>query len=242
MAPGVDRIRHFARQIATSPDPDSGPRVALRLMACFNVGTGRRLAENDRFAFESTPLVHLKIYLAGPEVFLPDAREIGLRKKILCEEFGFVGLYPLDNDPAFASGEGLDEKIFAANLAFLSEADAAIFNLSPFRGVNADAGTAFELGVFTALGKPMFAYSNHAEAMFGRVAAEFGVHATPEGAHCDARGLLIENFGNADNLMLDCALKAQGRRVVRPGVSSPELGDLTGFTACLRQARLHFAL
>ena len=199
------------------------------------------------FPFESALLVRLKIYLAGPEVFLPDAREIGLRKKILCEEFGFVGLYPLDNDLAAAPGEALDEKIFAANLGFLREADAAIFNLSPFRGINADAGTAFELGVFAALGKPMFAYSNHSEEMFGRVAAEFGVRAMPEGEHCDARGLLIENFGNSDNLMLDCALKAQGRRVVRPDVSSPDvsppnLGDLTGFTACLRQARLHFGL
>jgi nucleoside 2-deoxyribosyltransferase len=181
-----------------------------------------------------------KIYLAGPEVFLPDAREIGLRKKILCDEFGFVGLYPLDHDLAAAPGETLDEKIFAANVAYLREADAAIFNLSPFRGVNADPGTAFELGFFAALGKPVFAYTNDASPLFDRVAGEFGVHATPEGEHCDARALLIENFGNADNLMLDCALKGQGRKVVRPDVSQRGLGDLAGFMACLRQARLHF--
>jgi nucleoside 2-deoxyribosyltransferase len=181
-----------------------------------------------------------KIYLAGPEVFLPDAAQIGARKKILCEEFGFVGLYPLDHDLAAAPGETLDEKIFAANVAFLREADAAIFNLSPFRGVNADPGTAFELGFFAALGKPAFAYTNEASPLFDRVAAEFGVHATPEGAHCDARAMLIENFGNADNLMLDCALKGQGREVLRPDASLRGLGELAGFTACLRQARLHF--
>ncbi|MCI4677923.1 nucleoside 2-deoxyribosyltransferase [Rhodoblastus acidophilus] len=180
-----------------------------------------------------------KIYLAGPEVFLPNAREIGLRKKILCEEFGFVGLYPLDQDHA-APGETADAKIFAGNVALMRDADAGIFNLSPFRGVNADPGTAFELGFFAALGKPVFAYSNHAAPLFDRVAAAHGVHGAPDGDYCDARGLLIENFGNADNLMLDGALKAQGRRVVRPDVSLPGCGDLTGFTACLRQARLHF--
>src|SRR5258708_1028231 len=35
-------------------------------------------------------------YLAGPEVFLPDAAEIGRRKKELCRRHGFEGLYPLD--------------------------------------------------------------------------------------------------------------------------------------------------
>jgi nucleoside 2-deoxyribosyltransferase len=173
---------------------------------------------------------------------LPDALEIGARKKILCEEFGFAGLYPLDHDLAVAPGETLDEKIFAANIAYLREADAAIFNLSPFRGVNADPGTAFELGFFAALGKPVFAYSNDAAPLFDRVVGEFGVHATPEGGHCDARVLLIENFGNADNLMLDCALKGQGRKVIRPEVSAPGLGDFAGFLACLHQARLHFGV
>jgi nucleoside 2-deoxyribosyltransferase len=183
-----------------------------------------------------------KIYLAGPEVFLPEAREIGLRKKILCEEFGFVGLYPLDHDLAAAPGETMDERIFDGNVGLMGKADAAIFNLSPFRGVNADPGTAFELGFFAALGKPVFAYTNESASLFDRVAAAHGVHGAPDGEFCDARGLLIENFGNADNLMLDCALKAQGRRVLRPDVSAPNFGDLAGLAACLRQARLHFGL
>jgi len=180
------------------------------------------------------------IYLAGPEVFLPEAREIGLRKKGLCEEFGFIGLYPLDPDHAETSGETLDQRIFVANLTLMREADAGLFNLSPLRGVNADPGTAFELGFFAALGKPVFAYTNAAKPLFDRVAAAHGAHAAPEGDYCDANGLLIENFGNTENLMLDGALKAQGRRIVRPDGPLPGLSDLTGFTACLRQARLHF--
>jgi nucleoside 2-deoxyribosyltransferase len=179
------------------------------------------------------------IYLAGPEVFLPNAAEIGVRKKMLCEEFGLVGLFPLDNE-FHAATEKLDEKIFAANVDLMRSADAGIFNLTPFRGVNADPGTAFELGFFCAANKPAFAYTNSAEDYFDRVAEKFGLHRAPDGMACDAEALLIENFGNADNLMLDAALKEQGRAIVRPSVSLSGLDDLAGFSACLRQAKLHF--
>jgi len=180
-----------------------------------------------------------KIYLAGPEVFLPDAVDIGLRKKALCAEFGFVGLYPLDN--AILAGEDRDRRIFAANLALMDEADAAIFNLSPFRGVSADPGTAFELGLCAGRGKAVFAYSCDPADFCARVGEVFGAHHPPEGGLCDAHGFEIEDFGNADNLMLDCALKAQGRAVLRADSKRP-LHDLSLFTACLRQAVLHFGL
>jgi nucleoside 2-deoxyribosyltransferase len=39
----------------------------------------------------------MKIYLAGPDVFLPDAVDIGRRKAELCTRHGLIGLYPLDN-------------------------------------------------------------------------------------------------------------------------------------------------
>ena len=178
-----------------------------------------------------------KIYLAGPEVFLPDAADIGLRKQALCAEFGFVGLYPLDS--AIAPGEGQDGRIYDANLDQIAQADAAILNLSPFRGVSADTGTAFELGLFVGQGKPVFAYSNDPSNLFDRITEAFGAHRTLEGGICDAHGYEIENFGNADNLMLDCALKRQGRAVLRPETKRP-LADLTLFTACLRQAAEKF--
>ena len=39
-----------------------------------------------------------KIYLAGPDVFLSNAIEVGNRKKKLCSQAGFTGLFPLDNE------------------------------------------------------------------------------------------------------------------------------------------------
>ena len=39
----------------------------------------------------------MKIYLAGPDVFLHDAVDIGRRKVEMCKRHGLIGLYPLDN-------------------------------------------------------------------------------------------------------------------------------------------------
>src|SRR6476620_7652217 len=38
-----------------------------------------------------------RIYLAGPEVFLPNAREVGEGKRRIAAEAGFEGVFPLDN-------------------------------------------------------------------------------------------------------------------------------------------------
>jgi nucleoside 2-deoxyribosyltransferase len=80
--------------------------------------------------------------------------EIGERKKHLCANYGFIGLYPSDNELQS------DKDIFAANMKMISEADCGIFNLTPFRGPSADVGTVFELGVMVTLGKPVFGYTN----------------------------------------------------------------------------------
>ena len=39
-----------------------------------------------------------KAYLAGPDVFLPDAREHARRKVAICDRYGIRGLPPLNED------------------------------------------------------------------------------------------------------------------------------------------------
>jgi nucleoside 2-deoxyribosyltransferase len=39
-----------------------------------------------------------RVNLAGPEVFLANAREIGLRKRVICERHGLVGIFPGDEE------------------------------------------------------------------------------------------------------------------------------------------------
>ena len=86
------------------------------------------------------------IYLAGPDVFLPDALDIGRRKTEVCARHGLTGLYPLDNAVDVSAGDA-SLRIFRGNEAMMIEADAIIANLTPFRGPSADAGTVYELGL-----------------------------------------------------------------------------------------------
>src|ERR1700760_1224433 len=101
----------------------------------------------------------MNIYLAGPDVFLPDAVGIGRRKAEICARHGLVGRYPLDNqvdlnapDASLAIYKGLE--------VMMDECGIIIANLTPFRGPGADPGTVYELGYMAARGKFCLGYSN----------------------------------------------------------------------------------
>ena len=117
----------------------------------------------------------MKIYLAGPDVFLPDAIEIGRRKAAICARHGVSGLYPLDNAVDLSAADA-SLAIFKGNEAMMDAADAIIANLTPFRGPSADAGTVYELGYMAGRGKLCFAYSNDPAVYAERVARSFDGH------------------------------------------------------------------
>src|SRR4051795_6701417 len=179
-----------------------------------------------------------KLYLAGPEVFLPEAIEIGRIKKDLCARYGIEGLYPFDNEVSPRPGEAVDRVIYRANIAMIRAADGGIFNLTPFRGPSADVGTVFELGFLSALGKAAFGYTNRTEDLLARVRTSFEVRRDPTGeAWRDPSLMSVEDFGNADNLMIDACLAEQGRPLIRVNVADGDLyRDLRGFAECLRLA------
>jgi nucleoside 2-deoxyribosyltransferase len=177
----------------------------------------------------------MKVYLAGPDVFLPDAVEAGRRKVELCRHHGLTGLYPLDKaiDPA---AKDLSLRIFRANEAMMNEAHAIIANLTPFRGPGADPGTVYELGYMAARGKLCLGYSNDPSLYAERV-ARFAELKTRDGRLIDAQGLTVENFGLADNLMMIHALDLHGRPLVAPRQAAEDIWhDLTSFETCVRLA------
>jgi len=177
----------------------------------------------------------MKIYLAGPDVFLPDAVEIGKRKVAICAAHGVSGLYPLDNAIDVSAGEvSLD--IFKGNQAMMDAADAIIANLTPFRGPGADAGTAYELGYMAARGKLCLGYSNDPTIYAERV-RRFTEVSSQDGHLVDAEKLTVEDFGLSDNLMLMHALDLHGCRLVTPRQAPADIWhDLTAFEACVRLA------
>lgn len=182
-----------------------------------------------------------RAYLAGPEVFLPDRTEVFAAKAALCERYGIEPAPPMDAANLTFEAR-LSRRIYLRNIHLMDGADLIIANLSPFRGPSADVGTVFELGYCFAKGMPSFGYSNDPRPFGERVAAFVGpVTDGPNGYRYGRDGYAIEDFGLADNLMIDETLENFGG-LFRAGEGPPaSLGDLTQFERCLAFAAAHMA-
>ena len=184
-----------------------------------------------------------RIYLAGPEVFLPDALAAGARKVALCAEHGLQGVFPLDAglDLARLTKPEQARRIAASCESQMRACAGLIANLTPFRGVSMDSGTAFEVGFMRALGRPVLGYTN--VTAHYRERCEAWRRAAPPLPDADHPHTAIEDFDGAENLMIEAAIVASGGSVVRTAVpAGQEMRDLAGFEACLMQAARAFGL
>ena len=147
-----------------------------------------------------------RCYLAGPDVFHPEMADLAAGKRELCDQYGIRGCFPLDNESDLSGldGRGAALAIYRANIRLIESCDLLIANLTPFRGVSADAGTVFELGYMTALRRPCAAYSLDAGSYIERVRATGW--AAGDALH-DRDRQVVEDFGLGDNLMLPGALE-----------------------------------
>lgn len=182
-----------------------------------------------------------RVYLAGPEVFLPDPMAAGRAKVELCAAAGLDGLFPLD---AALDLSGLDKHRQARSIAMANEelmrsADCIIANLTPFRGVSMDSGTAFEVGFMRALGRPVFGYTNVVEDFAARARAyRMGAQIAGD---CDRADIEVEDFDLAENLMITEAIGASGGELVRRvGRRDALLEDLAAFEASVAAVVAYF--
>lgn len=186
-----------------------------------------------------------KVYIAGPEVFFPNGSEQMALKGKMALDYGFEPSTMAEDalDPVGVSAFAFGCQISAANEKMMREADLVIANLTPFRGISADVGTAFEVGFMCALRKPSFGYTNTSKLYFDRLSQEFyGEQSTKDAAGVirGPDGLMLEDHGMVDNLMLDGGIEALGCVLVRREVAlDKRLADLEAYEECLRLARLH---
>ena len=169
------------------------------------------------------------IYLAGPEVFLPDPIGAGIAKKAAIAglnkdnnwPFTLVGLYPMDNEiEDFAADYKTGIKIYHANIALMDKADFITANMVRFRGPSMDVGTAFEMGYMNGLNKPVFAYYD-AKPFYGsdekpglyadRIAKHYPLSKEKPGV--DVHGQSIEDFKMEDNLMMIGSLETGENKI-----------------------------
>ncbi|MEZ5667042.1 MAG: nucleoside 2-deoxyribosyltransferase [Alphaproteobacteria bacterium] len=177
-----------------------------------------------------------RIYLAGPEVFLPDPMAAAAAKKAICARHGFVGVFPLDKSLDLGGLAPFEAgwRISAANEQLMRGCDLIIANMTPFRGPSMDVGTAFEMGFMRALGRLVLGYSNDGRGFAERTRACLDI---APGAS-DADGMAIEEFGMADNLMMHGAVAASGATVeVTQAPPDARFTALDAFARCVAQAR-----
>ena len=170
-----------------------------------------------------------KLYLAGPEIMLPNAEEVARKQKTLCERYGFIGLHPMDNNTNLReSSMKTATKIYKGDVRQVRKCDIVVANCNSFRGALVDDGTAYELGYGNALGKPSYGYVSDADSYVLRVMKRYPCY-IPGGSkiNVDKDGYwLLDDFGTKINLMMQCGMVVNGGRLV--------IGD---FECCLRTVR-----
>ena len=183
-----------------------------------------------------------RVYLAGPEVFHASSREIGARKRAICDRHGLIGVFPADEEGACDPALSLPERGLAISAAMentMRSCDAMIVNLTPFRGPSADVGSAYEMGFMRALGRPVFAYSNDDRPFLDRVTAFCGgaLRCRPTGGHEDPDGMAVEAFALHDNLMLAGGIAGSGGYLHIAAVDAVErYTSLVAFERCVAAA------
>jgi nucleoside 2-deoxyribosyltransferase len=178
-----------------------------------------------------------RVYLAGPDVFLPEPEAWLERKKAVCARHGLTGISPLDrlaDEPPVWSTLPVWHAIGLRNEVHIASADALIANLTPFRGPSADAGTVFEIGFMRALGRPVFGYATTTRPFTERTIAHLGAHAAAER---DPEGLLVERFGLFDNLMIAASIASSGGEMITAEIPPQQRWtDMSVFKRCVARA------
>jgi len=187
-------------------------------------------------------VAYIRIYLAGPEVFLINAKEVGEQKKALCRKYGFEGVFPIDVEVDTKAKQPREVGLCISNIneVLIKSCQVVIANITPFRGPSADVGTVYEMGYAHGLGKRVFAYTNMAASFTERTvkALNGGVKRGVDGRLRDAQGMFIEENNLVDNLMIDGCINANSTCLVVEEAPEGQLFTyLGGFEKCLIAAK-----
>lgn len=179
-----------------------------------------------------TDAIEVHVYLAGPDVFYPDALKIGAEKKAKLAAVGLHGHFPFDNEipkEAFQNLALAANTIANANEQMMLDCCAEgrigviLANMTPYHGPSTDVGTGFEIGFMSALAATrnnviIIGYTTDQRPFEERVIDDYyGGHqhtSERDGMLFGTDGNMIEAFRQADNLMLTNAIAKTGGRVV----------------------------
>ncbi|GBR47656.1 nucleoside 2-deoxyribosyltransferase [Neokomagataea thailandica] len=170
-----------------------------------------------------------KVYLAGDLVFRPDALSIFRQLKLICADYGLIGVAPFDGQEEARHLPPGRETILAfvrADRDLMDECDAGLFCVDPFRrSADMDPGTAVEIGYMHAQRKPLEAYTVDRRSYPQKVEDYWGsVFKAPlrprvesdvpsSGAMEDPDGMLVHSEGMLQNGMVDGFIMFSGGKI-----------------------------
>jgi nucleoside 2-deoxyribosyltransferase len=182
--------------------------------------------KNNQISFGARKF-YLSAYLAGPDVFLPNALEIAQIKKGMLKKIGIKGHFPLDNvlNLKILTKQQASLLISRANEDLMRKSDMGLFNLTPFRSPSADAGTIYEEGFMSGLNKILYGYSNTTKTFHTRTKEFLGMKGskTVEDILVDGHKMSLENFDLEDNLMISGGIVNQGGKFITANVPEAEI-------------------
>lgn len=164
--------------------------------------------EKFRLKHKEIFMTNPRIYLAGPDVFLPNASEIFDEMEEKCRTVGFVGMRPADgglSQGIKGTPDEIAERIYLGNMEILRSCQGILANMQPFRtSVEPDSGTVFEVGVGIALGKTVYGYlPDHNLTLEDKIRKNYEVVTDENGISWDKKhGFMVEEFSQPMNLML----------------------------------------
>lgn len=139
-------------------------------------------------------MANKKVYLAGPDVFRPNAKEHGEYLRKVANDIALSAHFPLDAKITLTGKRHEDGlRIYQANKDLIDECDGVVANLNPFRGPSADVGTVWEIGYAAGRGKPVVGYSMEWATHYRDRVISMGI---------PHDGMLLEDFIMTDNLMI----------------------------------------
>lgn len=158
---------------------------------------------------------------------------------MICDRHGLIGVSPLDDledEPVEWAAFPFWRQIALRNEAHIKSCQGLIANLTPFRGPSADVGTVYEVGFARALGLPIFGYATTTEPFLPRTLKALGGDARPgeDGSWHDGDGLLVEQFGLFDNLMIEGGIAGSGGLLITGDAGRWD--DLSLFERCVQTA------
>ncbi|GBF49375.1 nucleoside 2-deoxyribosyltransferase [Leptospira ryugenii] len=156
-----------------------------------------------------------QVYLAGPQVFLPDAQAYFARAKQICKQYSLNAVCPFDGNPSEEIGLQKARWIFENNCRLIDASDLIIADLTQFRGALVDDGTSFEIGYAFHSGKTIYGFAKLLRPLLQMVPRKIATKPHASGYEIDQDGFLVnEDFGNSVNLMIEMAIYGSGGKLV----------------------------